>query len=161
MIAVVVLLIAIAALLTVRALRRARRTGDYGTVLAVLAAGLVVGLAALIATGRLSWLAAVVAAVIPFIRRLVGLLQYLPLLRRLFGANGRTGEGTGRAAAGSGRMTRDRAIEILGLGPQPTREQVIEAHRRLMQKVHPDRGGSTFLAQQLNEAKKTLLDETS
>lgn len=159
MIAVALLLAAIAALFTVRALWRARRSGDYGTLFAVLAAALVVGLAMLAATGKLSWIAAAVAAVIPFLRRLIGFLQYLPLLRRLFGNPGQPNDPTGSAPPRTPGMTRDRAIEILGLGPEPTRDEVIDAHRRLMQKLHPDRGGSTYLAQQLNEAKKTLLGE--
>ena len=50
------------------------------------------------------------------------------------------------------------AREVLGLGLSPSREDIIEAHRRLMQKVHPDVGGSTYLARQLNEAKKVLLE---
>lgn len=50
------------------------------------------------------------------------------------------------------------AREVLGLGLSHTREDIIEAHRRLMQKVHPDLGGSTYLARQLNEAKKVLLE---
>ena len=54
-------------------------------------------------------------------------------------------------------MTSSQAREVLGLGSNPTRDEIISAHRRLIQKVHPDRGGSTFLAQQLNEAKMTLL----
>ena len=54
-------------------------------------------------------------------------------------------------------MTLERAKEVLDLGADPSREEIITAHRRLMQKVHPDRGGSTYLAQQLNEAKRTLL----
>ncbi len=58
-----------------------------------------------------------------------------------------------------GAMSRDQAREVLGLGTHPTRDEVIAAHRRLMQKVHPDRGGSTFLAQQLNEAKRVLLKD--
>ena len=54
-------------------------------------------------------------------------------------------------------MSRSQACEVLGLSGDPGRDEVIEAHRRLMQKVHPDRGGSTYLAQQLNEAKRVLL----
>lgn len=55
-------------------------------------------------------------------------------------------------------LTERDAREVLGLGLAPSREDIIEAHRRLMQKVHPDLGGSTYLARQLNEAKKVLLE---
>jgi len=162
---IAVLLTVTAAFLLIRLGWRARRSGDYGTILAVLAAALVLGLAALAATGRLHWIAAVAAAILPFGRRLIGLLRYLPVVQRLFGAyrarNGQNGSGQGSPfqRPNVGAMTRDRAIEILGLGSRPTREEIIAAHRRLMQKLHPDRGGSTYLAQQLNDARKVLLDE--
>ncbi|MCY3795171.1 MAG: DnaJ domain-containing protein [Gammaproteobacteria bacterium] len=48
-------------------------------------------------------------------------------------------------------------MSVLGLGANATKQEIIEAHRRLMAKNHPDKGGSTFIAQQLNEAKRTLL----
>lgn len=58
----------------------------------------------------------------------------------------------------SNTLSEREAREVLGLGLTPSREDIIEAHRRLMQKVHPDVGGSTYLARQLNEAKKVLLE---
>jgi hypothetical protein len=54
-------------------------------------------------------------------------------------------------------MTRELAIEILGLGETPDRDQVVQAHRSLMQKMHPDRGGSDYLAKKINAAKDFLL----
>lgn len=56
-----------------------------------------------------------------------------------------------------GKMTRNEAVKILGLSDNPTTEEIKNAHRRLMQKVHPDHGGNDYLASQLNEAKKILL----
>ena len=54
-------------------------------------------------------------------------------------------------------MSPDEAREVLGLKPGHTKEDVIQAHRRMMQKAHPDRGGSNYLAAQINKAKDTLL----
>jgi DnaJ homolog subfamily C member 19 len=54
-------------------------------------------------------------------------------------------------------MSRADALDILGLDPQPSRDEILAAHRRLIQKLHPDRGGTTYLAAQLNAAKERLL----
>jgi hypothetical protein len=61
------------------------------------------------------------------------------------------------AGGGNGAMTADQAYEILGLQPGASNEEIKEAHHRLMNVNHPDHGGSTFLAAQINQAKDFLL----
>jgi len=212
------------------------------------AALIVILLIGLAATGRLHWLVAAGAALLPFLRRALGLLRFAPLLNHLFpgwqqryqrqgGAQGRgapTGDDyattetahlrmslhqasghidgevldgayqgrllselsqveivglhgafsdqdskrlvetyldrtwpdwrtTSSSGAGAGptsesAMDRRHALEVLGLDDTANEQDIIDAHRRLMQKLHPDRGGSNYLAATLNEAKKTLLD---
>ncbi len=53
-------------------------------------------------------------------------------------------------------MTRELALEILGLQGEPGDEEIIKAHRTLMQRMHPDRGGSDYLAKKINQAKDFL-----
>ncbi len=62
-------------------------------------------------------------------------------------------------AAPGEAMTRAQAYAILDLASGATAAQIKEAHHRLMMKLHPDHGGSTFLAAQINRAKDILLGE--
>ncbi|WP_394168281.1 DnaJ domain-containing protein [Saccharospirillum alexandrii] len=59
----------------------------------------------------------------------------------------------------SGAMTDADAYNILGLEPGADRDAIIQAHRRLMQKAHPDRGGSDWLAARINAARSHLLGD--
>lgn len=54
-------------------------------------------------------------------------------------------------------MDREQALAVLGLPSGASEEDIVDAHRRLMQKLHPDRGGSDYLAATLNLAKRVLL----
>ena len=214
----------------------------------------VIAVLLLVATGRLHWLFALVASIVPFLGRLLSLLRYIPILSqvytmvqnaraarvatagtgnpksggrsqvesrylrmtlnhssgdmdgevlhgtfagkrlselsqgqlielfqkyrgdddesaallqayldRVFGETWRAGvEGGASGASGSpptGKMTRQEALEVLGVADDASREDIVEAHRRLMQKIHPDRGGSTYLAAKINQAKDVLIDK--
>jgi DnaJ-domain-containing protein 1 len=67
-------------------------------------------------------------------------------------AHGRSG-----GAPKNGTMSREEAYEVLGLAPGADAVAVKAAHHRLMSKIHPDLGGSTYLAAKINQAKDVLL----
>jgi hypothetical protein len=203
-------------------------------------------LIALAITGRLHWMFAAGAALVPFAQRAISLLRYLPLVKNLYGRyqakqtyqtpksghasiietrflritiNHDTGEIDGEileggfedrllsqltmnellnlhaecqgadpesaslleayldrhhsrwreqtgnqnyrknTAPGSGNMTQEEARDILGVDKNASETEITQAHRRLIHKLHPDRGGSDYLAGKINLAKDCLLDK--
>jgi hypothetical protein len=115
-----------------------------GIVLAIATIGLLatgrIGLAVL--TGSIAW------------ALLLG--KPLPNFSRRFGSYGDSSRRSG-AANQSGRMSRPEALKLLGLVDGASDEEIRAAHRRLIQQTHPDKGGTTYLAAKINEAKEVLL----
>ena len=54
-------------------------------------------------------------------------------------------------------MSAAEALQVLGLEPGASREEITAAHKKLMQRIHPDKGGSSYLASRINQAKDLLL----
>ena len=67
------------------------------------------------------------------------------------------GQGERRGGVGTGAMSRREAYEVLGLPEGAGQTDIIQAHRALMKKFHPDHGGSTALAARVNQAKDVLM----
>lgn len=116
----------------------------------------------LVLTGKMHWVGAALGALIPFLRNAYGLFtQLLPFWLQRKQANHQQQEQPS-APAPSSNMTTGEALDILGIQGSIERgditiEMVQDAHRRLIQKLHPDRGGNDYLAAKINQARDYLV----
>lgn len=92
---------------------------------------------------------------VPLIASAVGILG-ARRFRGLGGGRAKTASGS-KPKARVGVMTEIEALQVLGLRSGATEAEIREAHRRLIIKMHPDQGGSDYLASRINEAKDVLL----
>lgn len=110
----------------------------------------------LVVSGRAHWLMGVLAALLALASRVMQVAQYIPILKKLFG-EAKAANNSDSGPIPGAEMTRQQAAELLGVDINASPEEVRMAHKRLMQKIHPDRGGSDALAKQINLAKDLLL----
>ncbi len=67
----------------------------------------------------------------------------------------------GSSSGNNPTMSAEEALDILGLNTGASKQEITYAHRKLMSKLHPDKGGSTYLATRVNQAKDLLIDQLS
>lgn len=115
----------------------------------------------LVIAGKVHWLSAALTGAVPFARRAATLVRITPFLRqlkdRLDNTATQQSRRRGTPNAGVGELTEAQARLMLDVSVNATAAEITAAHRRLIARNHPDRGGSTYIAAQLNAAKDLLL----
>lgn len=126
--------------------------------------GLAILFIILVITGRIHWIAGAIAAVLPIAQRFIGLaIRAMPFLQKAQQAYSQHNDQQKNNIT-ENTMDLSQALQVFGFDsndPRPTKDEVVKRHRELMQKNHPDRGGSDFLAAQINQAKDILLNDNS
>jgi hypothetical protein len=124
---------------------------------------LIIGIILLVTTGKLNGLIAVAGILVAFfVKQIPYILRYFPQLYSVWmmiNKGNQQQPGYRKTSAKSKNMSEDEARDVLGITSSASKEEIIMAHRKLMQKMHPDRGGSNYLAAKINQAKKVLLQK--
>ncbi|WP_237567922.1 molecular chaperone DnaJ [Microbulbifer hydrolyticus] len=126
-------------------------------------------------TGRLHWVGAAVAVVLPMLNRLWRTFgRHLPWIAPLIAKRAQAKAEKDKARhsdrehqekeeksqrANEPQLTVAEARKILSVSANASKDEIIGAHRRLIQKFHPDRGGNDYLASRINAAKALLLKQ--
>ena len=118
---------------------------------------------AVLAFSKGNVIAGAIASMVALFSRALPLLRFAPLVKTFMDKQTGSSPGSqgqsGSKASVIQNMDKAQAADILGVDIDASKNDIIAAHKRLMQKVHPDKGGSDALAIQINEAKKVLLGE--
>lgn len=147
------LFLAIGGLILLVGLSALIRLGDPAllkkTGFALFCLALTIALMLLAATGRLPWAVGIVIALLPF----------ADIMRRKSRFFGEKKQPHGKTADGNSRLSPADAREILGVTENASPEEIKQAYRDLIRKVHPDQSGSDWLAVKINQAREILLTD--
>lgn len=141
-------------------IKKARGEEKKKLVIWTVAGSAILVLGFLAVTGRLNFITAAITGAVAMLPKAAQLLRYLPILdkfRQHANNSNQQQNQKNQQASAQPVMNKKQASDILGIEPNASKDEIIKAHKRMMQKVHPDRGGSDFLAAQINQAKSTLL----
>ncbi len=108
-------------------------------------------------SGRFAWALATLPVFIPRLLRVIAAARMARDFSRRARGNSGGREKSSFRPDRSGPMSREEALEVLGLDDGASREEIKKAYRRLMDGLHPDHGGSDYLAAKINQARDILL----
>jgi len=119
----------------------------------------------LVLTKKIHILGLMLAALIPLIQKVVTLsIRFAPFIGKIIhsyqknqSTNTQSNSSSHTRTQKDQEMTTKEALDILGLTEEATKDQILSQHRKLIQKLHPDKGGSHFLTAKINQARDLLL----